>query len=148
MCDQDVAAGNVILDPSKSGNVAKSWIEANYVVIAHARPAVPNNPIHIWAKHPAGSAGRGVQYPWIEPIEGQWHSAWEESKLEPWKTTIRDLLTHHATDNGSPVTFADNVQKPLAGFHDAGHIVAAVGLQQEGADLRVLGQSARYHRTR
>jgi hypothetical protein len=99
--DQDVAAGNVILDPSKPGNVAKSWIQANYVVIAHARPAVPNNPINIWAKHPDGRTGRGVQYPWIEPKEGQWHSAWEESQLEPWKTTIRDLLAHHATNSGS-----------------------------------------------
>src|SRR3984893_14854101 len=48
----------------------------------------------------------------------------------------------------SPVTFAANVQRPLARFHDAWHIVAAAGLQQEDADLRVLGQAARYHRTR
>src|SRR5258708_2767624 len=48
----------------------------------------------------------------------------------------------------SPVTFAAKVQRPLACFHDAWHIVAATGLQQEDADLRVLGQSARHHRTR
>src|SRR3979409_2028090 len=48
----------------------------------------------------------------------------------------------------SPVTFAANVQRPLARFHDAWHIVAAAGLQQENAGLRVLGQSARHHRSR
>src|SRR5467141_1979572 len=48
----------------------------------------------------------------------------------------------------SPVTFAANVQRPLAGFLDAWHIVAAAGLQQKDTDLRVLGQSARDHRTR
>src|ERR1700726_2027463 len=41
----------------------------------------------------------------------------------------------------SPVTFAANVQRPLARFHDAWHIVAAAGLQQENNGLRVLGQS-------
>src|SRR3979490_2031933 len=48
----------------------------------------------------------------------------------------------------SPVTFAANVQRPLARFHDAWHIVATTGLQQEDSDLRVLGQAARNHRTR
>jgi hypothetical protein len=47
-----------------------------------------------------------------------------------------------------PVTFAAKVQRPLARFHDAWHIVAAAGLQQENAGLRVLGQSARHHRSR
>src|ERR1700716_1510097 len=48
----------------------------------------------------------------------------------------------------SPVAFAANIQGPLGCFHDAWHIVAATGLQQEDGDLRVLGQSARHHRTR
>src|SRR5882757_7588191 len=39
----------------------------------------------------------------------------------------------------SPVAFAAKVQRPLACFHNAWHIVAAAGLQQEDADLRVLG---------
>src|ERR1700682_2730306 len=40
----------------------------------------------------------------------------------------------------SPVAFAAKVQRPLACFHNAWHIVAAAGLQQEDADLRGLGQ--------
>jgi len=56
---------------------------------------------------------------------------------------VRIRLAHKG-----PVTFAAKVQRPLARFHDAWHIVAAAGLQQENNGLRVLGQSARYHRTR
>jgi hypothetical protein len=101
----DVESGRVILDPAKPGNVAKQWIDANYVVIAHARPAVPNNPINVWAKHPDGSFGRGVQYPWLKPRPGQWHSEWEEAKLDPWKQTMLDLLQHHATSPNSRLQF-------------------------------------------
>ncbi len=42
-----------------------------------------------------------------------------------------------------PVVLAADVQGPLACIHDARHIVATAGLQQEDADLGVLGQSAR-----
>ena len=102
---KDVASGAVILDPRSPGNVAKGWIEANRVVIAHARPAIPNNPPNVWAKHPDGSIGRGVQYPWIRPEPGQWHSDWSEDALEPWKQTVRDLLHHHATSPDSRLRY-------------------------------------------
>jgi hypothetical protein len=98
---KDVDSGEVILDPRLPGNVAKGWIDHEYVMLAHARPVVPNNPINIWAKHPDGSFGRGVQYPWIQPREGQWHSPWDGSKLEIWKITMRDLLKHHASSSAS-----------------------------------------------
>lgn len=98
---RDVDAGRVILDPEKPGNVAKQWIDSNYVVIAHARPVVPNNPENIWGKHPDGRVGRGVQYPWIKPAAGEWHSEWREAKLAPWKRTMRDLLFHHASQSHS-----------------------------------------------
>lgn len=96
--DHDVRSGRIELDPRQPGNVAQRWIERNYVVIAHARPTVPNNPINIWAKHPDGSFGRGVQYPWIQPQPGEWHSLWNGELLEPWKITMRQLLQHHAKE--------------------------------------------------
>ncbi len=61
----DIDAGRLVLDPYKPGNVAKGWIEAGYVRHAHARAAVPANPVNIWAKHPGGSYGRGIQYPFV-----------------------------------------------------------------------------------
>lgn len=59
----DVESGNLILDPSKPGNVSKKWIDANYVVLCQARPAAPAGPQNVWGKNPDGSYGRGVMYP-------------------------------------------------------------------------------------
>jgi len=92
----DVESGRLILDPSQPGNVAAEWIGRNYVCHAHARPAVPANPVNIRAKHPDGSFGRGCQYPFLEPAPGEWHAPWDGDRLEPWKMVVRQLLAHHA----------------------------------------------------
>ncbi len=97
---EDIAAG-LVLDPAKPGNVCAEWIANNWVRHAHARPAVPNNPRNVWASHPDGSFGRGVQYPFIQPKPGQWHSDWDESRLEPWKEVVRQMFAHHARDPNS-----------------------------------------------
>ena len=93
----EIEAGSVELDPFKPGNVCATWISRNLVRHAHARAAVPANPVNVWSKHPDGSPGRGIQYPFIRPREGEWHSRWDEHKLEPWKEVVRQLLRHHAT---------------------------------------------------
>jgi hypothetical protein len=100
----DVEAGRVVLDPFKPGAVTTQWIDANWVRLAHARAAVPNGPINIWAKHPDGSYGRGIQYPFVEPKPGEWHSAWDQARLEPWKEVVRHLFRHHARDPNSPLS--------------------------------------------
>lgn len=101
----DVEAGRLELNPDKPGNVARQWIDANYVTLFQARPSVPNGPPNVWAKHPDGRHGRGVQYPWLEPSAGHWHSLWDGSLLDPWKTTVRDVLRHHATHAESALEF-------------------------------------------
>jgi hypothetical protein len=93
----EIAAGVVELDPFKPGNVCATWINQNYVRHAHARATIPGNPINIWAKHPDGKFGRGIQYPFVRPRDGEWHSPWDMEKLEPWKEVIRQLLRYHAT---------------------------------------------------
>lgn len=97
---EDIAAG-LVLDPFKPGNVCAEWIGNNWVRHAHARPAVPNNPRNVWASHPDGSFGRGVQYPFVRPKPGQWHSDWEEARLEAWKEVVRQMFAHHARDPNS-----------------------------------------------
>jgi hypothetical protein len=99
----DIDAGNLILDPARPGNVAKRWIDANWVCLAHARAAVPANPVNTWARHPDGGFGRGIQYPFMEPAPGEYLADWDASLLEPWKRTMRDLLAHHATHDPSPI---------------------------------------------
>lgn len=91
----EIEAGRLVLDPFAPGNVCRIWIEAGWVRHAHARAAVPNNPVNVWAKHPDGSFGRGVQYPFIRPAPGEWHSDWDEARLEPWKEVVRQLLRWH-----------------------------------------------------
>jgi hypothetical protein len=94
--DADIAAGRLELDPFKPGNVCASWIGAGLVRHAHARAAVPNGPANVWALSAKGAPGRGIQYPFLRPAPGAWHSDWDEARLEPWKEVMRQLLRHHA----------------------------------------------------
>jgi hypothetical protein len=99
--DKDVASGALILDPFTPGNVAGRWIDQGYVRHAHARAAVPNGPKNVWQADGKGQPGRGIQYPFIRPREGEWHSGWDAAALEPWKEVVRQLLRHHATRDDS-----------------------------------------------
>lgn len=102
--DRDIANGDVVLDPFHADNICQKWITAGYVRHAHARSAVPNGPRNIWAKHPGGNLGRAIQYPFIRPGKGEWHSKWNEEKLEPWKEVFRQLFRHHARTASSTLT--------------------------------------------
>lgn len=98
---RDVEAGRVRLDPFQPGDVCTEWIERNWVRHAHARSAAPANPVNIWAQHPDGTYGRGIQYPFVRPKQGEWHSEWAEARLEPWKEVMRRLLRFHAVRSDS-----------------------------------------------
>ena len=97
----DIDAGRLVLDPALPGNVTKRWIDSNFVRLAHARAAIPANPVNSWARHPDGSFGRGIQYPFTRPGPDEYLAPWNESSLEPWKRVVRDLLAHHATHEAS-----------------------------------------------
>ena len=98
-----VESGELILDPFVDGNVCNEWIQRGLIWHCHARAAAPGGPKNTWAKHEDGSYGRGIQYPFIKPGPGEWHSEWDEAKLEPWKEVIRKLLTYHAANDNSPL---------------------------------------------
>jgi hypothetical protein len=137
----DIDAGRLILDPAKPGNVAKGWIDANIVAHGHARAAIPANPVNVWAKHPDGSFGRGIQYPFLRPGPGEYVADWDETKLEPWKRVVRDLLAHHARDPASPLGQISCEHIPAVDY-GAGHkysifennIACARWLRREWAD--------------
>lgn len=95
---EKVASGELILDPFTPGNVIEEWISAGWVRHCHARAAVPNNPRNTPGRHPDGSVGRGIQYPFEQPGPGQYHADWDAALLEPWKEGIRLLMRHHARD--------------------------------------------------
>lgn len=96
--DQQIARGELILDPFAPGNVVGQWIDAGWVRHCHARAAVPNNPLNVTGRHPDGRGGRGIQYPFKRPAPGEYHAEWDERLLEPWKQCIRMLMRHHAAD--------------------------------------------------
>lgn len=93
-----VASGELILDPFVEGNVVDQWINAGWVRHCHARSAVPNNPRNTAATDANGNPGRGIQYPFKQPAPGQYHAPWDEEALEPWKESIRHLLSFQAND--------------------------------------------------
>ena len=100
---QAVLDGELVLDPFAPDSVCRQWIERGLVWHAHARAAIPNNPRNIWAKHPDGSVGRGVQYPFIQPQPGQYVADWQEHKLDPWKEVMKQLFRYHASHADSPL---------------------------------------------
>lgn len=95
--------GTLVLDPAKPGNVTQQWIDGGWVRHMHARAAVPNGPVNVWAKHENGQHGRGIQYPFIQPAAGEWHSPWDEQRLEPWKDVVRNVLRHRVTHDDDPL---------------------------------------------
>lgn len=103
----DVEAGRLELDPSKRGNVIDQWLQAGYVRHAHARAAAPNGPPNVWMLGADGKPGRAIQYPFVRPRPGAWHSDWDEAQLEPWKDVMRRMMRQQsmAPDDG-PVTIS------------------------------------------
>jgi hypothetical protein len=129
--DQAVASGELVLDPFKAGNVCDLWIGRGFVGHAHARPAIPNNPRNIWGRHasldklpsslhPQDLTGRGIQYPFIAPKPGEYHSPWDGSKLEPWKEVVRHLFAWHAASADSALTTISTEMIPAADYGEGG----------------------------
>ena len=67
----------------------------------HARSVIPNNPKNIKGRHPDGSVGRGVQYPFIKPLPDQYHTEWDGTKLVHWKEVVKKMLKYHFENNSS-----------------------------------------------
>ena len=98
---ESLAAGDVVIDPYDPNCVTHQWISSGWVAHCHARAAVPNNPKNTPAIGDDGQCGRGIQYPFRQPAEGEYHAVWDESRLDPWKEVVRDLMRYHATHDDS-----------------------------------------------
>ena len=96
--DEQIVAGNLILDPYIKGNVVEEWINLGWVKHCHARSVIPNNPLNINGKYSDGKLGRGIQYPFKKPKKDEYHELWEEKLLDPWKECILKLMKYHAKD--------------------------------------------------
>jgi len=104
---EDVDAGRVVLDPFAPGNLADEWLGMNMVIFAQFRPVAPNGPPNLWAIGAAGKPGRGIQYPFLPPRPGEFHSPWHAYKLEASKEAIRKAMRYHLTHAESPLRFVN-----------------------------------------
>jgi len=91
----------IILDPFIAGNISEKWINQGLIWLMHARSVIPNNPKNIKGRHPDGSVGRGVQYPFIKPLPDQYHTEWDGTKLVYWKEVVKKMLKYHFENNSS-----------------------------------------------
>ncbi len=94
-----VEDGSLVLDPFAANSICQQWIERGLVWHCHARAAVPNNPKNTAYPYRDGRPGRGVQYPFFQPADGEYVAPWHEEQLEPWKEVVRQLLRYHARTN-------------------------------------------------
>ena len=102
---EDVEAGRVVLDPFEPESLCRKWLDMGIVVYAQFRPVAPNGPKNIWTKDEQGHPGRGIQYPFLKPAPGEWHSTWHAWKLEASKEAMRNVLRYHLDHDGSPLRF-------------------------------------------
>lgn len=102
---EDVENGVIVLDPFEENNLCTKWLATNAVSFAQFRPVVPNNPRNLWVLDKEGRSARGIQYPFVRPGPGEWHSPWYGYKLEACKEAVRTILRYHLTNEQSPLRF-------------------------------------------
>lgn len=101
---EDVEAGRLVIDPYEEGNVLDEWIGMRMTVWLQIRPVSPAGPKNKWAvRMEGGSWGRAVQYPFVKPGPGEWHSSWHGWRVEPCKEIVRRVLRHHRDNPQSPL---------------------------------------------
>ena len=77
-----------LLAPGHATTLYEHWLREGWVVHAHTRSVAPG----LRGNAAPGVAGRAIQYPFVEPAPGTFHSPWESAQLGEWKQAVRDLL--------------------------------------------------------
>jgi len=115
------------LDPFNNDSFADDWLNRNLVTWGQIRPAVPNNPVN-WLAFETGPynglgtnrPGRGIQYPFNQPTEGEWHTDfWHAYKLAPTKEVIRKIIDSYLNNPNSKVQLmtVDNINLESYGLN-------------------------------
>jgi hypothetical protein len=78
----------------------------------------------VWARDERGQHGRGVQYPFIKPRDGEFHSPWQAYRLEPSKEAIRKVMRYHLTHPESPLRYINTEMINLTDYgENAGYSI-------------------------
>ncbi len=114
----DVEAGRLVLDPFEPRSIFDEWLDQNIMLWMSFRPVAPNGPKNTWAKHPNGEFGRAVQYPFVRPRPGEFHSSWYAYKLEPSKEITRKVLRYHRDNPTSRLRYVTTEVIDLVDYGD------------------------------
>lgn len=145
---EDVANGTLILDPFEQGSLCERWLEMGIVKWTQLRSVAPNQPKNLWHREEDGSFSRGIQYPFVKPKPGEWHSDWNAYLLEPSKEAIRKALRYHVTHPDSPLRY---ITTEMINLPDYGlgarynlleqNIAAAKFVRQAWEEIKVLNKA-------
>ncbi|HCB0061927.1 TPA: hypothetical protein MYL02_005122 [Klebsiella pneumoniae] len=89
------------LHPDSNTAFYRRWMECGWIAHAHARSVQLNGVANPWCQREPGLAGRGIQYPLVQPQSGTYHQSWFENEVEPWKKALRQLIKWKANNLNS-----------------------------------------------
>jgi hypothetical protein len=95
----------------------RQWVAEGWVAHAHTRSVAPGIPHNTAMDRQPGQPGRAIQYPFIAPPAGTFHSEWDAQKLEPWKQAVRELL---AAMHAQPASTPQRISCEFIPFPDYG----------------------------
>ena len=95
----------------------RQWLNEGWVAHAHTRSVAPGVPYNLAMERQPGQPGRAIQYPFIAPPAGTFHSDWDAQKLEPWKQAVRELL---AAMQAHPASTPQRISCEFIPFADYG----------------------------
>ncbi|HGH5397498.1 TPA: hypothetical protein ACJI3N_004066 [Raoultella planticola] len=91
------------LHPDSPTAFYRRWMSCGWIAHVHARSVQLNGVENPWCQRESGLAGRGVQYPLIEPPPGTYHQSWSANELEPWKKALRQLIQWKTSNLNSKI---------------------------------------------
>ena len=96
--------------------VLDEWIGMDMTLWLQIRPVSPGGPKNRWAlRAEGGSWGRAVQYPFVKPKPGEWHSPWHAWRVDDHATRgSRSPIPPPASRPRSPVAtpVATHLRRP------------------------------------
>jgi hypothetical protein len=145
---EEVESGRMVLDPFDEHSLCEEWLQLGIVRFVQLRSVRPNQQRNLWARNEDGSLPRGIQYPFIKPKPGEWHSSWDAYLLEPSKEVIRKALRYHVTHPDSPLRYvsAEMIDLPdygLGAKYDLfdHNVAAAKFIRRAWAEAKALNEA-------
>ncbi|MEY2890950.1 MAG: hypothetical protein RJA98_858 [Pseudomonadota bacterium] len=83
-----------LLAPGHATTLYTQWLREGWVAHAHTRSVAPGVSHNAAARRRRDLPGRAIQYPFVQPPAGSFHTDWQAERLAPWKQAVTDLLAY------------------------------------------------------